>query len=57
MSRPSGWLKFKGHVVFVSEVLAGESVSLVEVADGLWEVHFYARLLGRLSERDYRLSG
>ena len=52
-----GSIKFKGHAVFVSGVLSGESVGLTEVADGVWDVHFYARLLGRLDERDWQLSG
>lgn len=52
-----GAIRFKGHEVFVSSVLARESVALTEVADGVWSVHFYARLLGRLDERDFKLRG
>lgn len=52
-----GSIHFKGHEVFVSSVLARESVSLTEVDDGLWSVHFYERLLGRVDERDFKLSG
>jgi transposase InsO family protein len=53
----SGGICFRGHEVFISEVLCREYVALTEVGDGLWSVHFYDRLLGRLDERAYRLRG
>lgn len=53
----TGSVRFKGHEVFVSSVLRGEQVALTETADGVWDVHFYKRLLGRLDERDFKLSG
>jgi hypothetical protein len=43
-----GSSRFKGHEVLVSSVLARELVALTEVDDGVWSVHFYERLLGRL---------
>ena len=53
----AGGVKFKGREVFVSRVLVGESVSLSETSDGVWDVHFYRRLLGRMDERTWLLSG
>ena len=53
----AGGVKFKGHEVFVSRVLIGESVALSETSDGVWDVHFYRRLLGRMDERTWLLSG
>ena len=52
-----GGVKFKGREVFVSSVLRGESVALTETGNGVWDVHFYARLLGRLDEQTWLLSG
>lgn len=52
-----GSVRFKSREVFVSSVLRGEHVALTEICDGLWSVHFYGRLLGRLDERDWKLRG
>ena len=52
-----GSIRFKGHEVFVSGVLARESVALTETDDGIWSMHFYERFLGRVDERTYKLSG
>lgn len=53
----TGSVRFKGHEVFISSVLRGEHVALTETADGVWDVHFYERLLGRLDERAFKLRG
>ena len=40
----------------MSQALGGETVGLEEVADGVWSVSFYDRLLARLDERTWKLS-
>lgn len=47
----NGVIKFKREWRFLSETLEGESVGLEEIDDGLWNIWFYQRLLGRLDER------
>ena len=51
-----GAIRLKKHQVFVSQALGGEHVGLEEVADGVWSVSFYDRLLARLDERTWKLS-
>jgi putative transposase len=53
--RRVGTIRFRGHEIFVSEVLANEALALEEVADGVWSVFFYHVLLARFSERDGKL--
>lgn len=50
-----GTYKWKRHQLFIIHVLGHEWIGLEEVGDGLWSVHFYDRLLGRLDERDFKL--
>ncbi len=52
-----GNIRFKRHQLFVSTALAHEYVGLEEVADGVWSLYFYDRLLARLDERTFTLSG
>ena len=35
-----GHIKMAGHVIYLSESLIGEHLGLVEVDDGIWQVHF-----------------
>jgi putative transposase len=53
--RNKGEIKFLGHSVFVSEVLAGEYVALEEIEDGIWSLNFCNSLLGRIDQRDIKL--
>ncbi|HEX6037320.1 helix-turn-helix domain-containing protein [Longimicrobium sp.] len=53
--RRVGTIRFRGHEIFVSEVLVNESLALEEVADGVWSVFFYHVMLARFSERDGKL--
>jgi hypothetical protein len=46
-----GNIRFKKHQFFVSKVLAHEYLGLEEIADGVWSLYFYDRLLARLDER------
>jgi putative transposase len=55
--RRMGTVKFRGHEIYLSEVLAHERVALEEVEDGIWSIYFHARLVGRLDERTHRVSG
>lgn len=55
--RHDGEILFAGQQVWVSEVLAGETVGLVEVDEGLWDVHYYDRSLGRLRAGGKHLIG
>jgi len=54
--RRGGDLRFRGHYVFVSHVLAGCDVALEEVADGLWNIAYYATVLGRWDARTGRVT-
>ena len=49
--RHSGEIKWKGRVLYLSEVLAGERVGLTVCGDGIWEVRYRFHPLGRLDER------
>jgi hypothetical protein len=53
--RRMGTIRFRGREIFVSEVLAHETIALEEVADGVWSVFFYHVLLARFDERDGQL--
>lgn len=53
--RRVGTIRFRGHEIFVSEVLVNEALALEEVADGVWSVFFYHVLLARFNERDGKL--
>ncbi len=53
--RRNGMIKWQGSDLFLSEVLAGESVGLEEVDDGIWSLHFSAQLLARFDERNRKL--
>lgn len=46
-----GAIRLKGWQLFVSSVLAGRYVGLVEVEDGIWSLFFADRLLARLDLR------
>ena len=55
--RRDGRIKWRGQLVFVSEVLHREPVGLEEVDDGVWSVYFGRLLLARFDERELRLKG
>lgn len=55
--RKDGQIKWRGRWLFLSEALAGESVGLEEVDDGIWSVNFCRQLLGRFDERIRKLIG
>lgn len=51
----TGIIKFKNRCIFLSETLAREEIGLEEIDDGIWSIHFYNILLGRLDERKFEL--
>ena len=55
--RPTGEIKLRGRLLFLSEALRGERVGLEEFDDGLWSLYFAQVLLGRLDERDFQVYG
>lgn len=50
----NGCVKWRGRVVYLTEVLTGEDVGWTESDDGLWDVHFGPLLLGHFDEREQR---
>ena len=51
----AGGMRWSRHWVNVSQALLGEYVGLEQVQDGLWEVYFGVKRLGRLDERHMRI--
>jgi hypothetical protein len=51
----AGTLRLRGRQLFVTRALDDEYVGLEETGDGIWSVYFYNLLLGKFSERDFRL--
>ena len=51
----NGTIKWGGHVVFLTGVLAGEAVAFEPIDDGLWLLRFAAVPLARFDERLRRL--
>ena len=51
----AGVIKWKRQQIFVSCALAHEWLGFEEIADGVWSLHFYDVLLGRLDERNFKL--
>lgn len=49
--RTAGEIKFQSKFIFVSETLAGESVGLAEVDDGIWAIYFAHIELALYDER------
>lgn len=51
----NGTIKWQGQRLFLTEVLARESVGLEEVDDGIWSLCFSNVLLAKFDQRDRRL--
>jgi hypothetical protein len=49
----AGTIRFKKRLLFLANALKQHPVSLEEVDDGIWSIHFCNVLLGRIDERDY----
>ena len=48
----AGCIRFKAHVLFVSQAIKREWIGLEEVDNGVWSVYFYDVLLARLDEQE-----
>jgi putative transposase len=53
--RHSGEIKWRGHLVGITDVLTGEPVGLEEVRDGAWLVYFATLPLGVLDDATHKL--
>ena len=53
---PSGQISWRGRLLHLTEVLAGEDVALDEVDDGIWIVSFVNVGLARFDERTRTLT-
>jgi hypothetical protein len=51
----AGTIGFRGRQVFLTRALGDEYVGLEESGDGVWSVYFANFLLGKVSERDFRI--
>jgi len=51
----NGEIKWKGHHIFLSETLIGESVALRQIDDRLWEIRFSFHKLGALNEATWKI--
>ena len=51
----AGTIGFRNRQLFLSRALEDEYVGLEESGDGVWSVHFANALLGKFSERDFRI--
>ena len=51
----AGGMRWSRHWVNVTQALQGENVGLEQVQDGLWDVYFGVKRLGRLDERHMRI--
>lgn len=53
--RSNGEIKWRGTLIYLTNVLAGEAVGLREADNGLWEVCYSFYRLGWLNEQDNRI--
>lgn len=53
--RSNGQIKWEPGLVFVSEVLIGETIGLEPIDDGLWDLYFGTVRLGQLNERKMKV--
>ena len=53
--RQNGEIKWRGHLVLVTDVLTGEPIGLEEVSDGAWIVYFTRLPLGVLDDATHKL--
>ena len=53
----AGTFRLQARQPFLSHALAGQDIGLEEVADGIWNIVFYATLLGKIDERTLLITG
>jgi hypothetical protein len=54
--RQNGEIKWKGHLLYVSDLLAKEPLGLNPIDECLWEVRYSFHLLGVLDERTLKIT-
>lgn len=53
--RSNGEIKWRGQLLYVSEVLVGEFVALEPCAEGLWNLYYRFHLLGQVDDRNKKI--
>src|SRR5262249_45893067 len=53
---PIGQVSWRGRLMYLTEVLAGQEVAFEEVDDGIWVLYFAALRLARFDERTRTLT-
>lgn len=54
--RHNGEIKWKGHLIYVSDILAKEPVGMNQIDEFLWELRYSFHLLGILDERTQKIN-
>ncbi|MGH8643165.1 MAG: transposase [Gammaproteobacteria bacterium] len=54
--RHNGEIKWKGHLIYVSDILAKEPIGMHQIDELLWEVRYSFHLLGVLDERNQKIN-
>ena len=54
--RHSGEFKWRGRLIYLSQVLAKEPIGLVACDNDCWEIRYSFHLLGVLDERTYTIT-
>jgi transposase InsO family protein len=54
--RSTGEIKWRGQMIYISNVIAGEAVALTEIDDNLWKLQFYNRPLGVIDPTTLKLT-
>lgn len=47
----SGDIKWRDQKIFISTTLAGKTIALDAIDDGVWQVHFFGFAIGKIDER------
>jgi hypothetical protein len=53
----AGTFRLHARQPFLSQALKGQDIGLEDVADGFWNIVFYATLLGKIDGRTLHISG
>lgn len=54
--RQNGEIKWKGHLIYVSDILAKEPIGMNQIDEFLWELRYSFHLLGVLDERTQKIN-
>jgi putative transposase len=53
--RSNGEIKWKGDLIYIADILAGDAIGVSEIDDGQWRVDFYHRPIGIIDPNTYTL--